>query len=169
MLNQLAHIHFCSERAMRIALLMLTAFMTACDGGAREMPADLKAAMAYGTMLEVNKSHPNKDADLLVRLYQVPAADESCFVETHGVCRYRYYVTVSTFDEQPEVNVFTLSHEGEVTAVAWQVEDKQDYVEIELSLSQYTRAALKNNKALKNTTSKVLLKLSPNEMQEVVR
>lgn len=147
---------------------MLT-LLTACDKGARELSADLKASMAYGTMLDVNNSHPNKDADLLVRLYQAPVTDGSCFVETHGVCRYRYYVTVSTFDEQPEVNVFRLAHEGEVTGVTWQAEDRMDYVEIELSLSQYTRTALMNNKALKSTTSKVLLKLSPKEMQEVAR
>lgn len=148
---------------------MLTALLAGCERGAPDIPADLKAAMAYGTMFELNKSNPDKEADLLVRLYQVSGTDESCFVETHGVCRYRYYVTVSTFDEQPEINLFKFTREGEVTSVAWKAEDKPDYAEIELSLSPYTRAALRNNKALKGTTTKVLLKLSPNEMEEVVQ
>lgn len=47
--------------------------------------------------------------------------------------------------------------------------DKPDYAEMELALSQYTRAAHKNNKALKELTTKVLLKLSPYAMEEVVQ
>lgn len=152
---------------MRLVPLTIIAVLVGCDGTNGGMTIGLKTAMAYGKMSELNNS--NRSADLLVRLYQVPVMDGSCFVETHGVCRYRYYVTVSTFDEQPETNVFKLSHEGEVTGVAWQTEDKPDYVEIELALGQYTQAALKNNPALKNTTSKLLLKLSPRAMEEIVR
>lgn len=153
---------------MRLALLTIIAVLAGCDGNNGDMAVGLKTAMAYGKMSDLNKN-ANGSADLLVRLYQVPVMDGSCFVETHGVCRYRYYVAVSTFDEQPEMNVFKLSHEGEVTGVVWQTEDKPDYVEVELALSQYTQAALKNNPALKNTTSKLLLKLSPRAMEEVVR
>lgn len=153
---------------MRFYVLSI-AFITGCRVGDGDIPPDIKHVMAYGTLSELNKLNRGSDADLLVRLYQLPTEDQSCFVETHGVCRYRYYVIVSTFDEQPETNVFKLSHQGEVTGVVWKAEDRPDYAEIELSLNQYTGAALKNNKALKNSTTKLLLKLSPNKMEEVVQ
>ena len=157
---------------MRITMrfyVMLIALVAGCSGGDGDIPPDIKHVMAYGTMSELNTFNRGHQADLLVRLYELPSEDQSCFVETHGVCRNRYYVTVAPFGEEPEGNVFRLSHEGEVMGVVWQAEDRTDYAEIELSLSQYTDAALKNNKALKNTTTKVLLKLSPNKMEEVVR
>ena len=149
--------------------VMLIAFVAGCSGGEGDIPPDIKHVMAYGTMSELNTFNRGNQADLLVRLYELPAEDQSCFVGTHGVCRNRYYVTVAPLGEEPEGNVFRLSYEGEVTGVVWQAEDRPDYAEIELSLSQYTDAALKNNKALKNTTTKVLLKLSPSKMEEVVR
>ena len=154
--------------AMRF-YVMLIAFLAGCTGGSGDIPPDIKHVMAYGSMSELNKFNRGNQADLLVRLYELPSEDQSCFVETHGVCRNRYFVTVAPFGEEPEGNVFRLSYEGEVTGVVWQAEDRPDYAEIELSLSQYTDAALKNNKALKNTTTKVLLKLSPSKMEEVVR
>lgn len=154
---------------MRLSLLLLVPLMAGCNATTGDMAAELKEAMAYGTMTDLNKLTPGTEKDLSVRLYQVPAMGENCFIETHGICRYRYYLSVSTFDEQPETNVFKLSHTGEVTGIAWRAEDKIDYAEIELSLSPYTRAALKNNPALKSATTKVLLKVSPKALAEIAQ
>ncbi len=62
---------------------------------------ELKAAMSYGTMRQLNDIDPDIEKDLLVRLYQVPMMDRNCFIETHGTCQNKYYLSVSTFDEFP--------------------------------------------------------------------
>lgn len=126
----------------------LIGVLAVCSGGEGDIPPDIKHVMAYGTMSELNTFNRGNQADLLVRLFGLPTEDQSCFVETHGVCRNRYYVTVAPFGEEPEGNVFRLSYEGEVTGVAWQAEDRPDYAEIELALNQYTDAAFGSSSVL---------------------
>jgi hypothetical protein len=129
----------------------------------------MKQAMAIGSMKELNQLDMEKDKDLLVRLYQVPVLGETCFIETHGICRYKYLISVSTFDEYPEINVFELSARGEVTNISWLPENTLDYVEMELAFNTYTQDALKNNTALENKIYKVLLKIDPKKVVETRR
>lgn len=153
---------------MKILFPLLMLLLGGCEAGAADITPDLKDVMAFGSMRELNGIDPKKQKDLLVRLYQIPAAGENCLMETHGACRYQYYVSVSTFDEQPETNVFKLSNKGEVTNIAWLTENKLDYVEIELSLNKHTKEALKNNAALENKAVKVLLKIDPKKLIETL-
>ena len=86
--------------------------LTACSHSVVKYNVDvneLSTAMAYGTIKDLNDIDHKIEKDLLVRLYQVPILGEECFVETHGICRNNYYISVSTYDEYPETNVFKLN------------------------------------------------------------
>jgi hypothetical protein len=140
-----------------------------CSTNAIKIAPDLKNAIAFGAMTELNDIDPKQEKDLLVRLYQAPVMNQDCFVETHGVCQYKYFISVSTFDETPEVNVFKLSNLGEITKVSWLPENILDYVELELTINKYTKEALDNNVTLENRPIKVLLKLSTKKLIEEVK
>ncbi len=157
---------------MKALFFLVVTLLTACSYGAVKSNPDIKelnAAMAYGSMKELNNIDPNMEKDLLVRLYQVPIMGERCFVETHGVCQNSYYISVSTFDEFPETNVFKLNMAGDVSRIQWLQENQYDYVEIEFTLSKYTKEAMANNDSLINTQSKVLVKLTPINHIEIIR
>jgi len=130
---------------------------------------ELKVAMSYGTMRQLNDIDPDIEKDLLVRLYQVPIMDGNCFIETHGICQNKYYLSVSTFDEFPETNIFRLNMVGEVSGVHWLQEDITDHVKIEFTFNKYTKEALKNNRSLVNFQSKILVELDPNTLEEIAR
>ena len=116
-----------------------------------------KRALAYGTQVDLNKIDAGIEKNLQLRLYRIPISTNDCFVETHGVCQYEYLLSVSSFDEAPEVNVFKLPLVGEITGISWRKHGGIDEAQIELSLSQYSDAAIKNNPALKNVTSRHIL------------
>jgi hypothetical protein len=154
---------------MRLLTLIPIFGLVACGVQEKNVVAEMKQAMAIGSMKELNQLDMEKDKDLLVRLYQVPVLGETCFIETHGICRYKYLISVSTFDEYPEINVFELSARGEVTNISWLPENTLDYVEMELAFNTYTQDALKNNTALENKIYKVLLKIDPKKVVETRR
>lgn len=157
---------------MNKLFLLVAIFFTACtDGSIRKNfdSHDLSRVMAYGSVKELNAINPEIEKDLLIRLYQSPIFGESCFIETHAVCRYNYYLSVSTFDEFPQSNVFKLKMVGKVTDIHWLKETKYDYVEIEFTINQYTKEALVNNPALVNTSTSVLIKVDPNRLIESIR
>ena len=116
-----------------------------------------KRALAYGTQVDLNKIDAGIEKNLQLRLYRIPLSTNDCFVETHGVCQYEYLLSVSSFDEAPEINVFKLPLVGEITGISWRKHGGIDEAQIELSLSQYSGAAIKNNPALKNVTSRHML------------
>jgi len=157
---------------MKKLFVLAALLLTACSHSPVRNNVDineLNAVMAYGTSNDLNKINPEIAKDLLVRLYQLPILGEECFVETHGICRNNYYITVSTFDEYPEINVFKLNMVGEITEIHWIQENEYDYVEIEFSLNKYTKDALANNDDLINVHSKVLVKLNPRNHVEIIR
>jgi len=47
---------------------------------------ELKVAMSYGTMRQLNDIDPDIEKDLM---------DGNCFIETHGICQNKYYLSVS--------------------------------------------------------------------------
>ncbi len=156
---------------MKNIFLLVVIFLTACSHSAVKKDLsinELSIVMAYGTVKELNNIDPDIEKDLLIRLYQSPIFGESCFIETHGVCRNNYYISVSTFDEFPQSNVFKLKMVGEVTEIRWLQENKNDYVEIEFTINQYTKEALDNNSSLVNVQSKILVKLKPSSLVEIV-
>lgn len=110
-----------------------------------------KRALAYGTQIDLNKLDVGVDKNLLVRLYQIPLSENNCFNETHGICQYQYLLSVSSFDEQPQTNVFKLPVVGEITGISWHKQRDIDEAKIEFFVNQFSQAALKNNPALKNS------------------
>ncbi len=161
---------------MKATVLLLSLSLAACAHGgagneAHDEPDDagLYKAMSIGKVITLNELQPEIDKDLSVRLYQVPTMDQDCFVETHGICQYEYYVAVSTFDEYPQVNVYKLATKGELAEITWVSDDRVDYVELDVTLNRYTSEALRNNKALDSAATRIRLKLSPTAMEEVVR
>lgn len=149
-------------RLILYALVML--FGSACsierDAATKQgNPADpeveiYKRALAYGAQLDLNELNAAIEKNLSVRLYRIPLSRNDCFVETHGICQYEYLLSVSTFDEQPEINVFKLPLVGEIIGIDWQKHSRVDEEKFEVSLNQYSAAALKNNPALKNVSSR---------------
>lgn len=120
-----------------------------------QMPeiAVYKRALAYGTQTDLNKIDAEIEKNLQLRLYRIPLSTNTCFVETHGVCQYEYLLSVSSFDEVPEINVFKLPLVGEITGIRWHKPSGVDEAKLDLTLSQYSDAAMKNNPALKNVVS----------------
>jgi len=152
-----------------IIFLMMTLLM-ACDGNEtvnQSKTDNFKAAMAYGSITELNNLDSNIEKNLHVRLYKIPLADSACFVETHGVCQNKYLISVSTLDEYPEFNVFELSTRGDISRIKWLKANKTDSVELEFIFDKYTTQAIKNNPALSNTQIYVKLKLGITEILEV--
>jgi len=151
---------------MKFIILFLIFFLSACTTSPSNDSYHLKEAMAYGTLIELNDRNNDIEKNLLVRLYQVPINNGDCFIETHGVCKYQYYISVSTFDEYPEVNVFKLGVYGEIISAKWMNVKEYDYAEIEIVYSQFTKEAIQNNKALSTTKFRTLLKISPENIIE---
>lgn len=147
---------------MRLLLFSLIVFCSSC--GAIE--AELQNAIAYGEIQELNEFSPDIDKQLFIRLYQAPEYKENCFKETHGVCQYKYFLSVSTFDEYPQTNIYTLKTIGEVVDVKWSFAKAVDTALIDITMSKYTAEALKNNKGLVNTKTLVHLVITPARMSE---
>lgn len=143
---------------MKLFLLVLLFILSGCSSFSSDLK--LKEAMAYGTLIELNNFDTSIEKELLIRLYKVPNFSESCFIETHGICNYSYYLSVSTFDEVPDVSVSKLDFTGDITATKWRLVETSDYAEIEISYSKYTSEALNNNSNLKNIIKNKVLKVS---------
>lgn len=130
------------------------------------MPEELGNALAFGVIRDLNDLSPEIEKDVYVRLFESPVHQDGCFIETHGVCQYRYFLSVATFDEYPETNVYELKTRGEIAEINWRKESKQDYAEIEFVFNTYTKEALENNGALQNLPQEVLVKVSPTSIAE---
>jgi hypothetical protein len=137
-----------------IFVLLLSACSTANNNN------EVKEAMAYGKLIELNKFDEHIEKELLIRLYEVPNNSINCFVEIHGICKYEYFLSISTFDEYPEVDVFKLSVSGKISNTEWVVVEQPDYAEIVVTYSEYTDEAYENNKELDKKVLKKELKIS---------
>jgi len=124
------------------------------------------SVLALGKLIETNPNKAAHEIDLFVRLYEMPVYENDCFIETHGICQNQYYVTVSTYDEYPETNVFKLKYKGEVVDLYWVEDNRVDYVKLMLVLEKYTGDALKNNNSLINSQFRVLVELTPKSIRQ---
>ncbi|TLX49819.1 hypothetical protein CWC31_15250 [Pseudoalteromonas ruthenica] len=147
---------------MRLALLACMVFLGACTS----LEGDFEKAVSFGVVTEVNDYSNQVDKSLYVRMYQAPVYEEQCFIETHGVCKYQYYLSVATFDEYPQTNLFTLTHQGEVTDINWLSNDEIDTATLQLTMSNYTAAALKNNPSLPVKKEVLRVTLTPHQIDE---
>lgn len=122
---------------------------------------ELERAMAYGLIYDLNKYSPDVGKNLLLRMYEVPAREEhDCFIETSGVCRYEYTLSVSTFDEAPTFDTIRLNHVGKISEIEWKESDATDSAWLSLKVDDYTPEALKNNPNLKNTAKQIDIHVS---------
>lgn len=134
--------------------------------GCVAVPEELGNALAFGAIRDLNDLSPEIEKDVYVRLFESPVHQDGCFIETHGVCQYKYFLSVATFDEYPETNVYELKTLGEIAEINWRKENKLDYAEIGFVFNTYTKEALENNSALQNVPKEVLVKISPTSIAE---
>ncbi len=154
---------------MKKVFLSLALILCATQVQASNTPItseEFKKVLVYGTFQELNNLSPKVEKTLLLRLYMLPVPGGTCFHETEVVCQKQYLLSVSTFDEQPEVNVFKLKVVGEISQIEWLQISQADYAELVLQVNQYTQEALANNANLKNKVSKVILKVRPKKLVE---
>lgn len=111
---------------------------------------DLKQVLALGRMTDLNAQSPEQERELFIRLYEVPVFENNCFVETHGICQYEYFISVSSYDEYPEINVYKIPYLGELSQYSWLADETLDQERIKFSFAKYSKAALNNNPALVN-------------------
>jgi len=121
----------------------------------------LKEAISYGEIKELNNYSPEIDKQLIVRLFEYPVYTEHCFKETQGICQYNYFLSVSTYDEQPETNVYSLDVRGEIQDTSWQAIEAIDTAKINFTINKYTQDALNNNSNLVNEKRNVLVVVTP--------
>lgn len=125
----------------------------------------LKRSLAVGSVIEVNSYGQKVEKQLYIRLHSYPVYGLSCFVETSGVCKYGYYMSVSTFDEYPEINLYELDFEGEVIDITWQYTDIVDEAIVSLTIREYAKAALENNKSLGVNSRVITYKVGTNSIE----
>ena len=143
-------------------------FCIMITSGCASLDNDLQNALAFGDIKELNEYSSEIDKQLLIRLYSSPIHKKSCFIETNGTCKYSYFISVSTFDEYPETNIYKLQTEGEITDISWIHTSDIDSAELNLIFNQFSVAALKNNNALINHQKNVHIKASSSEISETV-
>ncbi len=149
---------------MKTALLSVLLLLVSCT----TMNKELESAISYGEIKELNQYSSEVEKQLHVRLYQSPIYKEGCFEETHGICHYRYFLSVSTFDEHPETNIFSLNEVGEITGIKWRGSRDIDTAIIDFTIEKYTKAATVNNPNLISRTIVVRVTLTPKSMEETL-
>lgn len=160
-----------------LCLALCTIFVAACQAAPKQPSVKdsvinektFKQAMAYGVVTDLNRIETEVDKQLWLKLYRVPLLDGDCFKETHGVCKYQYLLSVSTFDENPEFNVFEFPEAGEVVKTEWleskDLESKEiDSAKLAVTFRAFSKEALNNNKALKPQEKVISLKITPNKL-----
>lgn len=146
--------------------IVLVALLFACEANIKSdgmTTKELKKVLALSNFIDLNLIKTNFEKDLILRVFEMPVTEQNdCFPESHGVCSYDYYLSVSQHDEYPDFNVFKIGRFGQIISYQWIREDKPDYVEIEILTCKYSSAALKYNKKLKNEEKRLRLKINLN-------
>jgi len=152
-------------------LLFSLVFLCASCSNANEIDAkgidlELQQAISFGPIQDLNEHSDEVDKQLFIRLFRAPLYVQDCFLETNGICKYKYFLSVSSFDEQPETNIYSLKAVGEIADISWSATDKIDTAIINLTINKYTSAALKNNKELKSELKNINLVITPKNIIE---
>ena len=123
--------------------------------------------LALSNVIELNKLDSSFEKSLVLRVFEVPVLeDNDCFPESHGVCTYDYYLSVSQIDEYPEYNVFKIGTFGQIVDFHWKETSELDTAEIEIVTTQYSLAAQKYNDKLSKSKSRKLLQINVKEIKE---
>lgn len=144
-------------------VLSILLFLASCATASKE----LESAIAYGEITELNQYSPEIDKQLYIRLFQSPLYQSDCYKETHGICQYRYFLSVSTFDEYPETNIFPIKNTGEIIAIEWKNIDSVDTATIEFTIQSFTRMATDNNPELAVETKVLRVQVTPQDIKEI--
>lgn len=147
---------------MRYFFLLFVLLLPACGA----MDKNMLNAIAFGEIRELNELNPDVDKQLILRLYRSPIYKEGCFKETHGVCQYTYFISVSTYDEYPEVNLYELGFKGEVADIVWLPEEAIDTARLKITATNYTNDALKNNQDLVSRNNTYIVVINPASLVE---
>ena len=148
---------------MKVFLLLGCILLSACAGLSQQW----QNAIAFGSIQELNELSSDVDKQLLLRLYRSPSKTENCFKETHGVCQYDYFLSVSSFDETPQTNTYKLKIKGEIVRIDWQNESKNDSAKINVTFNKYTKTALNNNKSLEAEKNTIRVEVGLNHILEL--
>ena len=148
---------------MKSIMFFVCILLSACAGLSQEW----QNAIAFGSIEELNKLSPGVEKHLLLRLYRSPYNTKNCFVETHGVCQYEYFLSVSSYDEIPETNIYKLKHKGEITKIEWKRETKNDSAKLSLTFNRFTKEALNNNNSLKSGKNIVQIDVNLEQLVEL--
>lgn len=153
-------------RKILLPYIVLVTLLFACEANVKAdgmTTKELKKVLALSNFIDLNLIETNFEKDLILRVFEMPVTEQNdCFPESHGVCNYDYYLSVSQQDEYPDFNVFKIGRFGQIISYKWIREDKPDYAEIEILTYKYSSAALKYNKKLKNEEKRLLLKIDVN-------
>jgi len=149
---------------MKLFILLISCLLVACSS----VNKPLQDAIAYGEIVELNTYSKEVDKQLLVRLFKSPVHKENCFKETYGICRYQYFLSVSTFDEFPETNIFPLDTQGVIKEIKWLDSDEIDTANFEFKILNYTDLAIKNNTDLVLIKSLLNVRISPSVIIESI-
>lgn len=149
---------------MKFFLIALTLFCSSCSA----LDVNLKNAISYGEIRDLSEYTPEIEKKLFIRLFHAPIHSDDCFKETHGICQYKYFLSVSTFDEYPETNIYELETLGEIDSISWMPISGMDKAKLKLTLNKYTKEALLNNSLLINKRYVVNIVVTPKELTEVL-
>lgn len=124
--------------------------------------------LALSEVTDLNQLQTNIEKNLWVKIYRLPGSQNNdCFPESHGVCKYRYYLASSQLDDSPVLKAYFIGELGEITHYEWLPADRIDTAIINITANKYTREALAYNRALKNTQSHYKLIVTSNAVKLV--
>jgi len=145
--------------------LILSCSVNANDKVEKIYDPHLVNILMFSEMAELNKLQPNIEKNLWVKIYKVPdKTPNDCFPESHGICKYVYYIAVSQFDENPIVDAYRLGVFGEIVNYKWTQITELDTAVINIEINEYSKEAITYNKKLKDKVSKYKLLLKPGDI-----
>lgn len=126
----------------------------------------LVSIMALSEVTDLNTLQNNIEKNLWVRVYRLPGSQENnCFPESHGICRYKYYISTSQLDDSPDINAYFIGELGEVDEYTWLSTAEVDTAIINIAVNKYTAEALSYNKSLQNIRTNYRLVLKPGSIK----
>ena len=155
---------------MKLISICSVLFLYACSANSEPIikkindPVVVKI-MASSVLVELNKLQEKIEKNLIVRVYKLAGSEENnCFPESHGICKYKYYIATSQIDENPIVNAYFLGELGEIIKYSWESTNQIDTAIINIKVNKYTKNALNYNKSLINVEKKYKLIADPNKI-----
>ena len=150
-----------------IALLFVSSCATNGQGKVKSLDNPLLIdILALGDVADLNALQKNLEKNLSIKVYKLPSNEENhCFPESHGVCKYKYYLATSQIDDSPIVNAYYLGVLGEIVEYKWEFTELIDTAVIIIRANKYSKEALIYNKSLTNEEVTYRLIAEPNKIE----